>query len=300
MNFEENKQILSAIFSCLEGVYLIEEETKKVVYINAFIEKHITGLSAKDISGKFCYECFCQNTSPCSHCPDIKQEQNTDGIYAWEYHHRSTQTWYSIRNKLVFVHHTWYRIGIMNKIQDVMDLSHSTIGELVNVSAMVSRFHQQKYLLEWEAHHDRMTRLFNRGRFMKDCSELYCGNQDVTMLFIDIDNMKYVNDTYGHATGDQLIKTVSAILEMETSQETRCYRMGGDEFLVIDISGKADFADTFLEKYNQELEAAGRQRSFPCKTSVGVVTGNTTDGIEHLLQVADARMYKNKQKKGRY
>ncbi|MBQ2627265.1 MAG: diguanylate cyclase, partial [Eubacterium sp.] len=89
--------------------------------------------------------------------------------------------------------------------------------------------HQQK--LSYEASHDELTDLYNRKMFEEMRQELV--DKGIAMLLIDVDYFKGINDNYGHAVGDQVLKNVASILAHSFRMEDYVSRIGGDEFAVI-------------------------------------------------------------------
>ena len=91
---------------------------------------------------------------------------------------------------------------------------------------------------------DTLSRLPNRRALHNDIEEFSSGDEEVAIALIDLDRFKQVNDHYGHAVGDQLIRQCSAMLQDLCGDEARCYRLGGDEFAV---AMKGHVAGTILE-----------------------------------------------------
>ena len=116
------------------------------------------------------------------------------------------------------------------------------------------------------------------------------------MLFIDLDNFKEVNDGFGHATGDELLAAVAALLRRVTRDTDTVARLGGDEFVVLVENGSmADASGLLAERVQDVLRPPFNLggREYLVSASIGIAT--TTDGTaENLLQEADVAMYKAK------
>ncbi|HSW52249.1 MAG TPA: GGDEF domain-containing protein, partial [Sulfuricaulis sp.] len=119
------------------------------------------------------------------------------------------------------------------------------------------------------------------------------------VLYIDLDNFKPVNDTYGHAIGDELLKTIGARMKQAVRETDIVARIGGDEFSVLladldDISSGYIVACKLLDVLSQPVTT--RRGSHPVGASIGVSTypedGNDPQA---LLRLADAAMYRVKQ-----
>ena len=119
-----------------------------------------------------------------------------------------------------------------------------------------------------------------------------------TLCYVDIDDLKMVNDTYGHSEGDELISTAcDAMRESIRQMDTVC-RMGGDEFLI--LFPECDLADAELvwDRITEKLDAYNSRNSKPYKVSLshGILeySPSSRDTIEHLLKRFDALMYREK------
>ncbi len=152
-----------------------------------------------------------------------------------------------------------------------------------------------------EAYFDPMTKCFNMLAFSKffhkNIHETLLGNHDCTVVFMDIDNLKYVNDTYGHKMGDWYIQTFVDTLRKSTRNCDPIYRIGGDEFvlLVKDISTAA--IDRILiaatELFAQDCNQQGIAGSF----SYGHAHSGEISNSTMLVEIADQRMYSMKREK---
>lgn len=153
-------------------------------------------------------------------------------------------------------------------------------------------------LLEWQATHDPLTRLPNRAQLLNEITaELAVGNDDLAVLFFDLDDFKTVNDTLGHRAGDQLLIEVSTRLMQAVRDEDLVYRFAGDEFVVLthgvgDDGQAVDVADRLREAVTQPTTLEGHAVSVGC--SVGVVRASTSSTAEELVRDADVAMYRAK------
>ncbi len=150
---------------------------------------------------------------------------------------------------------------------------------------------------------DPLTGLANR-RFLLDRLEFELARADrlgqpITLLFLDLDGFKLVNDSLGHLVGDQLLITVAERLRTATRSGDLCARLGGDEFAVL-LAGEADPVDV-ARRIIQALEHRFviADEAIFLSVSIGIVTGR--DDADALLRDADVAMYHAKQAgPGRY
>lgn len=154
--------------------------------------------------------------------------------------------------------------------------------------------------LEYFAIHDALTGLLNR-RSLEDMLTRTSARAKrgvmSSLLFMDLDNFKYVNDTIGHSAGDEVLITLSGLLKAELRTEDVVFRLGGDEFAVLldGIGGKealfaAERLRSAIEAHPFKLEG----RVFPLSLSIGLIEIDGTIKMGELMSQADAAMYQAK------
>jgi diguanylate cyclase (GGDEF)-like protein len=113
----------------------------------------------------------------------------------------------------------------------------------------------------------------------------------LALLYMDVDQLKQINDRYGHAAGDETLRTVGAVLRSNSRVGTDvAYRVGGDEFVMTlgtDVRG----AELLAERVKREFHARSPQRSM---LSLGVVSWDGRMSAGELLDEADTRMYESR------
>ena len=176
------------------------------------------------------------------------------------------------------------------------------IGGFVNLQ-------YQKKLLEKVDNmykHDALTGLYNRIGFLKvyddALSQVKNQNKPVTLIMSDLDGLKYINDTFGHADGDRSIAAVASALRDACPENALNARFGGDELFSV-IIGECD-PDEIISRINKELEDYNTEVQLPytVSTSSGAYTTTINDDFDILkvLKIADERMYAVKSKKSYY
>lgn len=114
---------------------------------------------------------------------------------------------------------------------------------------------------------------------------------DLTVVYVDVDDLKSVNDRYGHAAGDALIRSVADVLRAAFREHDTIARVGGDEFAVLLTSAGADDAEALVERAHQRLVDKG------ISASIGSATASPAEpdfDTSTLLERADAAMYEAK------
>ena len=159
---------------------------------------------------------------------------------------------------------------------------------------------------EKSANTDLMTGLGNRRAFETDILELErmigMGDfSDLLVAVVDLDGLKQVNDSHGHAEGDYLIQTFSSGLKESLRVNDRAYRVGGDEFVILSpLSTKPDFVK-FKDRIAKVVEEVRSETGFSeAGASVGIaVLSAAAFSMQQALHLADKRMYEDKRKRVR-
>lgn len=148
---------------------------------------------------------------------------------------------------------------------------------------------------------DSLTGILNRRAFFEKVNERFAETSEgvVSIAFFDIDNLKHINDTRGHVAGDQAIVFFAhAISKIFRESDIIC-RMGGDEFAVCTVHRSEEAAQGTLERFEHELKKLNDESSLPfaVSASCGVETVTLSEwpvSLDHLIQIADDRMYEAK------
>ncbi|ARE39869.1 diguanylate cyclase/phosphodiesterase (GGDEF & EAL domains) with PAS/PAC sensor(s) [Rhodovulum sp. P5] len=156
---------------------------------------------------------------------------------------------------------------------------------------------QQARELEWRATHDQLSGLLNR-RGIDEAIRTYADDvQDVTLIQIDLDRFKHVNDTLGHEAGDAVITAVGDRLREIARPGDNIARMGGDEFLLIRNGKDEEATKTFAEAAIPVLSATVEFNGRPCRFGVSMgAAGGTVDHLRtgELFKRADHALYRAK------
>jgi diguanylate cyclase (GGDEF)-like protein len=157
--------------------------------------------------------------------------------------------------------------------------------------------------LRHQSLHDALTGLPNRVLALDRAEQMLARARrqqiPVAALYIDIDGFKHVNDTFGHAAGDELLRTVAIRLEGVVREGDTAARLSGDEFVVLVEGSALDagpelVAERLLEVLRQPYEIDGqRGRQLSLTASVGIALGERASGAE-LLRDADVALYEAK------
>jgi len=182
----------------------------------------------------------------------------------------------------------------------------SVSGEVLFYIASFSDISERKEAearIEHLAHHDILTGLYNRfnmeNRLEQAIATSQRGNQQLAILFIDLDRFKNINDSLGHHVGDQLLIAVAGRLRECIRESDIAARIGGDEFVIVltgmnDSSQAAFVAENMLQKISKPYEVSGYELS--TSPSIGIsIYPDDGDNVEELLRTADVAMYHAKE-----
>ncbi len=157
--------------------------------------------------------------------------------------------------------------------------------------------------MEYHAHHDALTGLPNRillnDRITSELAHARRQQTNAALLFLDLDRFKIINDSLGHAVGDQLLRVISRRLNNCVREEDTVARLGGDEFMVLlpRISGSADagrIAKKIIECLVDPISCNGHELHITTSIGISIFPYDGTDA-ETLIKHADISMYRAKE-----
>lgn len=165
------------------------------------------------------------------------------------------------------------------------------------VSDITERKHAEEELRELSIH-DVLTGLYNHGFFLGELARLQRGREfPVSIVMVDVDHLKQINDEHGHAAGDELLKHVAKVLMSAFRAEDVVARIGGDEFAILLPATDAPAADVSLQRVRDVIrENNGGEIGMPIRISMGVSTADKAERLTVALKEADANMYREKRR----
>ncbi len=155
------------------------------------------------------------------------------------------------------------------------------------------KFNEQKR----EADHDALTGLLNRRSFDRDITQLHESQVPYSLVICDIDDFKKINDTYGHLVGDKVLKEVGEILTNYVRNNTRSYRYGGEEFVVLLPNADENAAKVVGERLREVIENRTIQINsarINFTASFGGTKRKEGDDIASVIGRADKALYEAK------
>jgi diguanylate cyclase (GGDEF)-like protein len=155
------------------------------------------------------------------------------------------------------------------------------------------------------ASRDGLTGLNNRRAFdtmvpqiFKACKE---SCEDLCVLMIDVDNFKPLNDTLGHAAGDDMLKAIAEIIHSSIREHDSAYRLGGDEFVIVMPRSSRAMGEKLGERLASLVDHLVRPQRLAKPPALSIGVSALSDGsmadVKHLLELADRRLYEVKERK---
>lgn len=149
------------------------------------------------------------------------------------------------------------------------------------------------------SHTDALTHLFNRQAFVeaaeREIDRCRRSGKPLAIAYFDCDNFKTINDTLGHATGDELLQLIASTAMQQMRKTDVLARLGGDEFACLLPEAPATVAEPVLRRMKESLDHAVAKRRWPVSFSIGLVVFATPPrDVDRLIGAADELMYRVK------
>ena len=175
-------------------------------------------------------------------------------------------------------------------------------GGLVRTYTDITERRRSELQVQFMARHDGLTGLLNRTAFQHRLREMVAdcvaSGRQLAVFYIDLDGFKLVNDTHGHATGDELLIRVADRLRAIVRETDVVARMGGDEFAILQqvtspFGGAADLANRLLGAIAEPFQLGAARCSISLSIGIALYPDHATD-VAGLLQDADTALYRAK------
>lgn len=168
------------------------------------------------------------------------------------------------------------------------------------VGILVTKLYYDDYhksiKLDFMTYHDQLTQVYNRNKLnqlVNNDNSLSCISDKICILMIDIDHFKEVNDTYGHDSGDIILKEIAQILKTNIRNSDYVIRWGGEEFLILLINCGIDSCGTIAEQIRSRVETS---QNDICKITVSIGVSLYAGGdYTKSIKEADIALYQAKE-----
>jgi len=193
-----------------------------------------------------------------------------------------------------------YRIALVNSIAAPALISPCVTWYLIGLVIKIRELEKQQRFF---ATHDELTGVMNRRAFFESFNSLKEikeeGLENLTLAYMDLDDFKLINDSYGHDVGDRVLQSFSDTLKKEVRSEDIVARIGGEEFAIILPNTPVEGARKLLERIRKNIASKELQVNHnSVKFSVSIGLADCKKGhklvIDQIIQQADKALYKAK------
>lgn len=276
-----------------EGVYFVDIN-RKILYWNRGAEE-ITGFKREEVVGHHCQDNILR------HIDDTGKELcKSDCPLQWTV---NTKTPHKAE---VYLHHKdGHRVPVYVFCSPIFNTKNQLVGvvEIFRDNSYVKSLKERITYLEEAALLDNLTKLSNR-RFLEltiltKILEARRYNRNYGVIFVDVDDFKMINDTFGHNVGDSILMMVASTLRSNVRFYDAVGRWGGDEFVIVIELKDNDDLITITEKLRtlvQKSYLTVGDKSISTTLSIGATTIAVRDTIESVISRADKLMYESKKK----
>ncbi|HHV08795.1 MAG TPA: diguanylate cyclase [Clostridiales bacterium] len=275
-----------------------EENFKKLFYLNpypAFITRMEDGkiieanrracslleIDSEELHSFYGIDCYIKNDSILALQEELMEHSSTYNRIV-EYDFQGKHMWVTANYELIDYHG---EKCILTGIMDITEIRKAE-EELTHYASI-----------------DSLTGILNRRMGLKKLEELLGESKEdyleFVLCFLDINNLKYINDTYGHGEGDRCILTFCNVIRDNLEEEDIFFRMGGDEFIIIFKDRNKSQSERVWNEILKQFHERNLQGEFPYKimASHGLAyyqSGMDMD-LEYIIEKADKQMYREKQ-----
>jgi diguanylate cyclase (GGDEF)-like protein len=187
-----------------------------------------------------------------------------------------------------------------DRLTDVSDVE-QLIREVNALRGKVAQLQERVQQLDLLAHEDSLVELPNRRGFVRALERVIDGvnryEEEAALMFVDLDGLKLINDTFGHQAGDEALIQVARLLVQGVRKSDTVARIGGDEFAI--LLGHSD-EETALETATRLIELISGSdfihdgQSLPLSVAIGAAAIHADDTPESAMARADREMYRRK------
>jgi diguanylate cyclase (GGDEF)-like protein len=149
---------------------------------------------------------------------------------------------------------------------------------------------------------DSLTGAYSRSYFDRYASEFetrYDEGWIASLIMIDFDNLKAINDTYGHLAGDTVLQNISKLIKESLRANDLFFRFGGDEFVIILEDCDIELAEKIAKRLNQEIQKSSESLPYIVSISYGIAKLTHSSDLKKVIHEADIHMYQDKKQKNK-
>jgi len=303
---EAHDRILLVFDSIPADVYVADMRTYKILFMN----QHMCNSFGDGLVGKICWQVFRGASGPCSHCTNdqlIDSQGNLTGGVTWEGQNPINQRWYTNYDRAI----RWID-GKLARVQISVDITGRKQAEddLRRAKETLDTAHQElekSFMREQKlAHIDELTGINNRRSLFElaghEFNVAIRYRPPLSVLMFDIDHFKHLNDSLGHAMGDQVLKRITQTICERLRASDIFGRYGGDEFVILLPQSTTQEAQSLSARIHASIAAIQidtDKGQLNVTVSIGIATTIHNqlqpDTVEKLFLRADQALYAAKQ-----
>ena len=280
---------IRCIFQSLDAlIYVSDLDTHELIFVNKALQSKFG-----EPLGKKCWQYLQQDqVGPCNFCTNSLiapgNKPSLDPV-VWEFRNTRDNRWYQCRDIA-----TVWPDGRLVRIEIAIDI---TAQKDLEEKLRVSKKAAQRLALQ-----DELTHLPNRRSFLAECDNVLTSsgyNAPFSLVMIDLDSFKAVNDTYGHPAGDHVLHAAAQRLKSLTRSSDIICRFGGEEFALAVPGASTDEALLLADRLRKNLKSSPinyKDFSITVTASFGIsgTNGQEASSLSRLLREADIAMYQAK------
>jgi diguanylate cyclase (GGDEF)-like protein len=216
--------------------------------------------------------------------------------YITWYHSKISGIVFSFLGAIVWFYADYFARPFVPDILLISWNSFLRLGFFLIVTFLLAELKQSLNREKTIARHDYLTNAWNRMAFF-ELAEIEIARakrylKPLTIVYIDLDNFKLVNDKQGHEEGDRVLKSVSVKVLEQIRKSDIFSRIGGDEFTLLLPETDSNEAEGLIERIKNELMKLVNENQWPITFSIGIVSFiSTPNSVEEMINVADTLMY---------
>ena len=294
---QQHSFLQSVIDGAKDSIMVISTDYEVLLMNNAAQHSSMENCVA-DLKHPKCYELLCHQSSPCSGdhnlCPFDKVVESKTHASAL---HRYQNTDGSYRYVELIASPLWNDDGTL---RGVIEFSRDLTAHI----QLQNELQINKKHLDHLAYYDPLTDLPNRilltDRLSQAVIKASRNDQKLAILYIDLDNFKQINDSVGHAVGDEVLKIISVRLKESVREEDTVARLGGDEFTIIleEINTSNDaaiVAQNLIQLFQNPCHVNFDKYILTCSIGISIYPQDADNSVD-LLRNADAAMFQAKER----
>ena len=179
-----------------------------------------------------------------------------------------------------------------NKAEVGVNIMDSSIHNVIRLFIENSMLREK---IVYESEHDKLTGLYNKGKYMALKNAVFGKPESIAIFNFDVNNLKHINDNYGHEYGDALIIKAAKSIDAVTSENVYGFRMGGDEYVMVAVNVSPEEVRQIQSGWKAALDRLNEEdKELFCSMACGVAYGSGDYDYDELYEHADKLMYENK------